>query len=632
MAHISAGRRGPRRRIPVHAGVLSLACLGIPIAASALWGGELGQYELLLWVSALLPPFLLAYYRGWSGAAVALAAGMAALSVAHAGVMWGTGAPLTWWIPVVVSIPLILVSLGAGWLSELLWKKVLLAERNAAELSLVVEPSARILFASPSVERFLGYAPALVEGRPLSDLVESADDARALMNLLTRDSAGAEPIEVCFRHAGGEPRTLELVAGGAARSGEHGLIVIVARDITSRRALEEQHRRVHTMRVVSSIVGGVAHDTNNLVTALNGHIHALHETLPPPVLRRLEVSALKARGERVGALMRQLVGFTRQSDLRVQPVFLNGFIQQRMSLFQKLLPEGVHLNVAFGDDGGFLSVDPVGLTEAVTSILSNAAEATRTGDDVSIRTYRDAIEEQRSGSYSYPVRTGDYLVIEIEDTGTGMPDEVLSRALEPFFTTRPTSRSLGLGLSAAYGFIKQSGGYFWLSSTPGKGTTAKIYLPEEPDRTADLDDGVPAAVAGSAHRFLTVLTVEDEPLVLSYMRSVLLREGYIVLEASDGREALEQFGNASIDILVADLGLPNVRGDDLLRHLRMNRPMLPAVLTSGFTHSELLDDSFFDAPTELLAKPFSPPELLAALERVHLVAAAGADAGAPVGV
>ncbi|CAN5741720.1 hypothetical protein BH23GEM9_BH23GEM9_37490 [soil metagenome] len=619
MPYKMASRSGPRRQVPVQAGILSLACLAIPIAATGLWGGELGQYELLLWMSALLPPFLLAYYRGWSGAAVALAAGMAALSIAHAGMIWRGGPVISWWIPVAVSMPLILVSLGAGWLSDLLWKKVLLAERNAAELALAVDASSLIHFASPSAERFLGYAPAQAKGRLLTDLVDSTESGAALIRLLEQNGADGESIEVDFRHAAGGTRTLELVAGVASRAADRGLIILIARDVTSRRGAEEQLRRLHTMRTVGRIVGGVANETNNLIMAVNGHVHALHEAVNPADLRRLEVEALQTSGDRVGALMRQLVGFTRQSDLKVQPVFLNGFIQHRMSLLQNLLPKGVELNVAFADEGGFISVDPVGLTEAVTSIVCNAGDATRIGDEVSIRTYRDVIEEQKSGAYPYPVRTGDYLVIEIRDNGMGMTEDVLNRAMEPFFTTRTPARSRGLGLSAAYGFFKQSGGYLWLTSAPGQGTTATICLPEihVVDQADDLGGVLPTAVSDAPGCVRTVLLVEDEPLVLSYMRSVLLREGYFVLEATDGRDALQQFSKSNVDVLVADIALPHVTGDELLRQLRISRPTLPAVLTSGSTMSELLGGDLFDGPTDLLEKPFSPPELLASLERVQ---------------
>jgi PAS domain S-box-containing protein len=613
---LTGGRAG-RSRIPVHAGLLSLACLAVPLVGTVLWRDGLGTYGLLLWVSALVPPFLLAMYRGWSGAAMALAAGMAALSMAHAGLVWTNAGPVSWQIPTVIGVTLILVSLGSGWLSERLWRQVALAERNAAELSLVLEPEGRIVMASASAQTFLGVPAAELEGARIAALVHE-DDAAVLSRVLDgpADSDGVNA-EVRFRHADRGYRSFELVIGALNHRRGRGLRVLVARDVTARRAADEQLRRTQTMRVAGRMVAVLAHETNNLLTSLNGHIDALEQHAGPADLRRYQHPALQRSSQRVGSLIRQLVGFTQQSDLRLEPVFLNSFIQQRMHFFQKLLPVGVHLNVAFEDDGGFVAVDGGGLAEAMTSIIANAAAATKDGDEVTVRIRRDTIDAARSGLYGYAVKPGPYIVTEIEDTGHGMPAEVLRRALDPFFTTCDTPGTLGLGLSAAYGFVKQSGGYLWIRSEPGAGTTVSIYLPEQPAPT-ETEAPEPDSYNGDGQpRFRTVLIVEDEPLVLSFMRSVLLRHGYSVLEAADGLDAFEQFGQAPVDILVTDLRVPGLRGDELLRRLRVINPELPAVITSGFADRNALDPQLFEAPTEVLDKPFSPPELLSAIARAE---------------
>jgi two-component system, cell cycle sensor histidine kinase and response regulator CckA len=609
----STRRRGG---IPAHAALLSIACLLVPLAGSLLWREELGAYELLLWISALVPPFLLAFHRGWSGAAIALAAGMAALSTGHVALVWTSAAPISWYIPTAVGLPLILVSLGSAWLSERLWRLLLLAERNAAELSLVLDEQGYVVAASASAERLLGHAAAELEGSDLAEHVH-VDDLPALSRLLRHAGQGSEAAELRLLHARGGYGTFEVVSDVARAWRGRNTRVLVARDIAVRKAAEERRRRTQTMRVAGRMVGVLAHETNNLLTSLNGHIDVLEQTVDPAELRRYHHHALQQSSRRVGSMIRQLVGFTQQSDLKTEPVFLNSFIQQRMQFFQKLLPEGVTLSVSFEDDGGFVGVDGAGLTEALTSIITNAAEATRSGDDVCIRVRRDTIGNNRSASYPYPVRTGEYIVAEIEDTGCGMSEEVLQRALDPFFTTHEKPGALGLGLSAAYGFIKQSGGYLWLRSTPGVGTGVSVYLPEHAV-PPDTHDGLPSHPRGAEqNRFRTVLVVEDEPLVLSFIRSVLLRQGYSVLEATDGVEALEQYRRTPCDIVITDLRVPGLRGDELLLRLRAETPELPAVLTSGFIDREALDPRVFDGPTRLLDKPFSPPELLDAVTSVE---------------
>jgi PAS domain S-box-containing protein len=378
----------------------------------------------------------------------------------------------------------------------------------------------------------------------------------------------------------------------------------ITRDLTEKRATEEQLRQAQRMEVVGQLTGGVAHDFNNLLTAIIGNLEMLATVLPADGAgTRYANGALRAalRGSR---LTQQLLAFSRRQEIRPQLVNINSLLQETLTLCQRTLGEGIEVEMHLQPDIWTCFADPTQFGAAILNLAGNSRDAMDLSGRLTIAT-----ENITAGGSGIDLSAGEYVVVSVSDSGCGMSTEVLARAFEPFYTTKDVGKGTGLGLSQVYGFAKQSGGTARIESRTGFGTTVRIYLPRK--------DGLPAEQDGPAEELstaptaqATVLVVEDDPDVREMIVAMLSELGYRTLAAQTGPEALALLRcENNIDLLFTDIVMPaGMSGIDLARAATRLRSDLKILLTSGYAGAmrEALSEG---AEFPLLAKPYRAPTL-----------------------
>jgi two-component system, cell cycle sensor histidine kinase and response regulator CckA len=384
-----------------------------------------------------------------------------------------------------------------------------------------------------------------------------------------------------------------------------GAIVINARDITDRRRLENQLRQSQKMDAVGRLAGGVAHDFNNLLTAILGYCNLLLDDIPRDSTMRGDLEEIRTAGERAAALTRQLLAFSRRQMLQPQTVDVNALIRQIEKMLQRLIGEDVELLTILAPDLAAVRVDPASLEQVLVNLAVNSRDAMPLGGSLTIETATVDLDSAYEANHA-AIAPGRYVMLAVSDTGHGMDAATAARVFEPFFTTKEQGKGVGLGLATVYGIVKQNGGYIWVYSEPGHGTTFKVYLPPI-EVAAEAPQIESTDERGKKHGWETVLLVEDEDAVRVLAREVLRRQGYVVLEARHGLDALrvaERHGE-SIHLMVTDVVMPHLSGRDLAERLMVLRPEMKVLFISGYTdhavmHRELLPGS------EFLQKPFTP--------------------------
>jgi two-component system cell cycle sensor histidine kinase/response regulator CckA len=381
-------------------------------------------------------------------------------------------------------------------------------------------------------------------------------------------------------------------------------------DITERRETEARLQQAQRVQSVGRLAGGIAHEVNNLMTVVLGFGNFAIDQLEPGHTARGEIEQMIRAGERAAVITRQLLAFTRQQVLRPARLDLNAVITDLIPMLERVLGAEHRLTLRLGQRLGTVAVDRGQLEQVLVNLALNSRDAMGTGGTVTIAT--DAADLEADAAWLHPgteLRRGRYLLLSVSDTGSGMDEATRSRVFEPFFTTKPVGQGTGLGLSTVYGIVKQSGGYVWLYSEPGLGTTAKVYLPMLPE--AESAPGAPGtAVRARGAEGEVILVAEDEPLVRSLARRSLEMHGYRVLEAGDGRaalELLEQVGG--VDLVVSDAVMPNISGRTLGEIVAARWPGLPVLYTSGYPGKEVVDRGLVNPDAPFLAKPFTPEAL-----------------------
>jgi len=393
----------------------------------------------------------------------------------------------------------------------------------------------------------------------------------------------------------------------------------VADEIERRAEAEEALRQAQKMETLGQLTGGVAHDFNNLLQVVRGNLEILQRSLPEDSqrLRRATENALKGT-ERAAVLTQRLLAFSRRQPLAPKPVDLNRLVSNMSELLHRTLGETIAIDTDLAADLWATEADPHQLENAILNLAVNARDAMPGGGALKIQTANAAVDG--ASAEDRGLVRGEYVVVCVSDTGTGMDAETVAKVFEPFFTTKDVGKGTGLGLSMVYGFVKQSGGHVWIDSAPGEGTTVKIFLPRraagEASETEESDGAAPAAARGRAE---TILVCEDDADVRSYSSEVLRELGYRVLEAEDGAAALRLLTNANtrIDLLFTDVVLPGgMSGAAVADEARRLRPGLPVLFTTGYARSAIVHDGRVDPGVELLTKPFTYPELAARLREM----------------
>jgi PAS domain S-box-containing protein len=465
-----------------------------------------------------------------------------------------------------------------------------------------------IRFANPAAARLFGAAmPEDLIGRSIFSLLHPEDREAALMRTRTATTTG-EPVPVReMRLIGldGRTRIAELQGVPFMQDGQMH-IVSSGRDVTAQREAEARLHQAQKMDVVGQLTGGVAHDFNNLLTVIIGRLDIEPERLPAEIRPAIE-QALRA-AERGAALTHRLLAFARRQTLITEPLDCSQLAVGMEDLLRRALGEHVEVEIRPGAGLWQASADRSQVENALLNLAINARDAMPGGGKLTIETKNVHLDEDYV-THNADVIAGDYVMLAVTDTGTGMAPEVLEHAFEPFFTTKAIGKGTGLGLSMIYGFAKQSHGHVKIYSEVGHGTTVRLYLPRLAAAPAD----TPAAASPSAHPRggETILVVEDDVQVRAFVLSQLRDLGYRVFESADGPQAqaiLES--DAAIDLLFTDVVMPGgLTGRQLAEAAKLKRPALKTLFTSGYTEDSVLRLGQLDPGVRLLSKPYRRQEL-----------------------
>jgi two-component system cell cycle sensor histidine kinase/response regulator CckA len=471
----------------------------------------------------------------------------------------------------------------------------------------------RILDANPALVRILGY-DSVDEVLTLNMASDVWRDPSERDGLLPDPSGTPKQVEVRWKQKDGTPITVRL--RGRAIGGDPVVYETFAEDITRHCVLEEQFRQSQKMEAIGRLTGGIAHEFNNLLSSILGYAELLGEQFQAGDPRLDDVKEIRKAGERAAALTRQLLTCGRRQGRQSEQVELNHILTGLDALLRTAAGCGVDVQFHLEEELPTVIADPMQIEKLVTNLVVNARDAMPDGGTLVIETAR-AVLDSASASHQPAVVSGQYVMLAVSDTGTGMDADTKARLFEPFFTTKDRAGSAGLGLATVYGIVRQSGGYIWVYSEPGVGTTFKIFLPAAGSSSVAIEPAasVPVAADGSE----TVLVVEDDEPVRELAARVLRRFGYRVLVAGNAAEAEAVFeGHAGrIQLLLTDVIMPQTSGIELARRLTAIKPGLPVVYMSGFTEDAFANRGQFDPKVTLVNKPFTP-ELLATRVRVAL--------------
>ena len=482
----------------------------------------------------------------------------------------------------------------------------------------LAERDGRFLFMNKAFERAAGLGGGESVVYP-SDLVVE-EDKGAVSDAVRRFASGrtvSGDLSIRLRYRPDEP--VSLTIAGAKGLGD-AAILLSLKDNSEESRLKRQIAQATKMQAVGQLAGGVAHDFNNILTAIIGHCDLMMMRHTPGDSDYDDIQQIKHNSNRAAGLTRQLLAFSRQQTLRPQILQLPDIISEISNLLKRLLGETVTLTVKHGRNLGAVRADPGQLEQVIVNLAVNARDAMQAKDEgggtLTLQTYSvSAAEVRKLQSDILPI--ADYTALSVSDTGTGIPAEILGKIFEPFFTTKEVGKGTGLGLSTVYGIVKQTGGFIFADSKPGEGTSFVIYLPVHSAETKPVN-AVPAPreKPGELWGTGTILLVEDEAMVRAVAERALERQGYRVLTATNGEEALELLGtvdggNEKIDLLISDVVMPTMDGPTLVRHARERFPDLPILFMSGYAEEQLRRSIDLDR-IAFLPKPFSVQQLGAA--------------------
>ena len=461
-------------------------------------------------------------------------------------------------------------------------------------------------------ERIYGYTPEEVIGKHIS--------------LLTPNDRPDEAAEILKRVARGES-TEHYESVRVAKDGHHlnvsisvsplrdaaGAIVgasAIVRDITAQKRTEGQLRQAQKMEAIGRLAGGVAHDFNNILGIINACTEFLRDRIDPAAEPSLYVDNIKKATERGAALTKQLLAFSRTSAIQPRVLDLNERLKDIVKLLRPLMGDDVEILIASKFPSAVIEADPGQLDQIVVNLAVNARDAMPRGGKLILETgavnFDEAFAEQHQA-----MAAGKYVVLAVSDTGSGMDEATISRVFEPFFTTKELGKGTGLGLATVYGIVKQSSGHILVYSEPGQGTTFKIYLPSA-DHKIGLESTAEPETVSPKRQGTTILLVEDDEIMRALTRQLLQEHGYTVVEADDGKSALEwvQSHPGPVDLVLTDVVMRRMSGPELVERLNASHPNLKVVFMSGYTGELIAEREMLKRGITLLEKPFTRTALL----------------------
>ena len=473
---------------------------------------------------------------------------------------------------------------------------------------------------NPALCNMLGYDEAELARTSLQELAYAEDHAvdGAQRARLLAGKVDSYQVEKRYVHKAGH-LVWGLLNVSLVRDtrGAPRYFISQLQDITSFRELENQFHQSQKMEAVGRLAGGIAHDFNNLLTAILGHAELLLRRMDGESEHRNQVAVIQKSAKRAATLTRQLLVFSRKQFMQPKIIDLSAVVGNMEEMLRRLIGEDIELVTVFDPSLGFIKADAGQLEQVIMNLVVNARDAMPDGGKLTVATAN--VDLSAADTRSAPlVPGGSYVTLIVKDTGVGINEAVRSQIFDPFFTTKEQDKGTGLGLSTVYGIVKQSDGDITVDSQPGKGTTIKVHLPQVSEEPAAADEAGRAmhreALSGSE----TILLVEDEPEVRELVREVLDEYGYNVVEAGNGIEALAISAGheAPIDLILTDIVMPQMSGNDLVERLLAERSGIKVLFMSGYTgDSRIKVDELFPAAA-FLTKPFSPRNLTLKIREV----------------
>ncbi len=479
---------------------------------------------------------------------------------------------------------------------------------NASDMLFTLDLDGRFTSINRACETITGYAREEALTLTLADVVapEDAGLVARLGGLLTRGGERSL-VQVTIRGKDGRRIATEVSWRPILRDGVVASIEAIARDLTERRRLEDQLRQAQKMEAVGRLAGGIAHDFNNLLMAVTGHSELLLERLSPEDPLRASAEQIRETAVRAARLTQQLLTFSRKQVLRPAVIDLNAIVADLKRLLERLIGEDVAFSTKVAPGGALVTADRGHLEQVIMNLVVNARDAMPDGGVLEVATRRLSLQAPEGEGYPGLV-PGEYVALEVRDTGVGMSEDVLSHLFEPFFTTKEAGKGTGLGLSTAYGIVAQSGGRITVQSAPGRGSTFRVVLPAA---AGTVTRGATRGAFSTMPRGTeTVLLVEDEPGVRDLIRDFLVRCGYTVVAAPDPSHAFDRFDEhrGRLRLLITDVVMPQMNGRELAEALVARQPDLRVLFMSGYTDDQVLAQGVARG-AGFLQKPFTPDVL-----------------------
>jgi PAS domain S-box-containing protein len=478
----------------------------------------------------------------------------------------------------------------------------LLFEEHPQPMWVLDPETGRLLAANAAATGLYGYSA--------EEFCEMSIDALdAAPDPMVEESAVAPPPGVTvWRHRTRSGRAIDVEAAvhDIQFNGRPARLAVLL-DITGRRQLEEQLRQAQKMEAVGMLAGGVAHDFNNLLTIITGYSQLILNNIRQDDPNRHSVEQIMKAGERAAALTKQLLAFSRRQVLQPRVLDLNKLVSSLATMLQRLIGEDIDLRLVLPAELGRVSADPSQIEQVLMNLVVNARDAMPKGGILTVETGNKRLDDSYAGRH-ISVKSGDYIMLAVSDTGAGMDQATQSRLFEPFFTTKGSGKGTGLGLSTVFGIVKQSGGSVEVYSEPGRGTSVKVYLPRiDQPVFLEAENERRKAARGSE----TILLVEDDEMVRTLVRETLHREGYRILDAPGPIEAkrIADMQRAPIHLMITDVVMPKVSGRDLADQLTKRRPDMKVLYMSGYTDNAVLNNGILAKEVAFLQKPFTPASL-----------------------
>jgi len=503
-------------------------------------------------------------------------------------------------------------------------ERLRLLVKNASDGLVIINADGRQRYVSPAAEKITGFPVEELEGQSLDTLIHPDDLQRVMAAWQEAIAFPEKTVTVEYRHIHKTREWVFIETTAQSFLSEPAINGGIAsvRDITERKKVEEENKQLqtqlahaHKMESVGRLAGGVAHDFNNMLGVILGHTEMALDGLDPshPLFANLQEINTAAR--RSADLTRQLLAFARKQIVAPKVLDLNNTVQEMITMLRRLIGEDINLVWLPGDNLQPVKMDPSQIDQILANLCVNARDAIAGMGDVTIKTEPAAFDEVYCAAH-LEYCPGEYVLLQVSDTGCGMDSETLSLLFEPFFTTKEIGKGTGLGLATVYGIVQQNNGFITVVSAPGQGTTFKIYLPRHTRTTEQMPKNDSERI--TEHGDETILLVEDELMILNMTATMLKRYGYNVLSAATPGEALHLAGEhaGAIDLLLTDVIMPEMNGRDLAGNILLLSPNLRCLFMSGYTADVIGHHSVLDEAVYFIEKPFTLKDLTAKVREV----------------